>query len=197
MNGCNFKGTTVESLIEETDKGITKGYYHWIELYKGKTRDQPNLFSMFGKGFSVVGRAVVEMGLRFQGYFLVCDSWYVSIPLLNQMFYWDVNFLGTIKLNRKGLRGQGTDEKPFHDLKKLLERSYDYKTGGEEGAQLPSERGKKKKYQGFKRGHCDIRKARGNPLVVCVQKDNKVMTEASNSIPVEKRTTIHRYNKTT
>ena len=145
---------------------------------------------MFGKGFSVVCRAVVEMVFRFQGYFLVCDSWYVSIPLLNQMFFWGANFLGTIKLNRKGLRAPGKDDKPFHDLKKLLEKSYDYEKGGEEGALLPSERGEKKKYQGFKKGHCEIRKVRGTPLVVCVQKDNKVMTEASNSIPVEQRTTI-------
>ena len=75
---------------------------------------------MFGKGFPVVCRAVIEMGLRSQGYFLVCDIWYVSIPPVNQMFNWDVNFLRTIKLNRKGLRGQGADDKPFHDLKKTL-----------------------------------------------------------------------------
>ena len=74
VNRCNFRETTVESLIGMTGVVIKKVYYHWVELYRGKSRDQPSPFSIFGKGFDVVCRAMIDMNLRYQGYFLVCDS---------------------------------------------------------------------------------------------------------------------------
>ena len=62
--------------------------------------------------------------------------------MLVQMFYWGVNFLGTIRQNRKGLQGKGDEEKPFHELKKSLAKDYDDNIGGQQGVLLPS-RGKK------------------------------------------------------
>ena len=38
-----------------------------------------------------------------------------------------------MKLSRKGLKGKGKDEKIFENLKKSLEKDYDYKIGGAEG----------------------------------------------------------------
>ena len=163
-------------------------------MYRGKKRDQPTPFSYFGKGFDVVCRAVIDLNIRFMGYFVICDSWYTSIPLLNQLLYWNINYLGTIKLNRKGLGGENDGEHPFNELKKKLERAYDHDIGGIEGAQLP-QKGKRKKFQGFKKGHFVIQKVRGHPIVVNIQKDNKVMSEAGNCISMDSTTFTKRWNK--
>ena len=72
LNGWNFAGVTKESL-DTTVEG-RKGYYHWIELYCGKRRDKLTQFSVHGKGFDVVCRAVLDMKLRYKAYNLVCDS---------------------------------------------------------------------------------------------------------------------------
>ena len=194
LNGCNLVEPTLRSLLE-TDN-ILKGYYHGIELYRAKARDQPSPSAVFGKGFDVVCRAVFEMKLRFKGYYLVCDSWYTSIPLLNQLTYWVVNFLGTIRQNRKGLRGTGTDEQPFADIKKLLEKDYDDKLGGKEGSIIPSS-SKTVKRQGYKKGAFTNRKIRGQPIVVTIQKDSKVMTESANCVPLEATLEVERYDRET
>ena len=47
-----------------------------------------------------------------------------------QLFWWDGNYIGTIKLSRKGLHGKGDDEKPFENLKKTLAKDYDPIVGG-------------------------------------------------------------------
>ena len=194
LNGCNLLEPTLGSLLET--KNILKGYYHWIELYRGKARDQPSHFAVFGKGFDVVCRAVLAMKLRFKGYYLVCDSWYTSIPLLKQLTYWGVNYLGTIRQNRKGLRGTGTDEQPFADIKKLLEKDYEEKQGGKEGSIIPSS-GKTVKRQGYRKGAFTNRKIRGQPIVVTIQKDSKVMTEAANCVPLEANLEVERYDRAT
>ena len=193
LNGSNFLGTTIGSLIEMTGTGFKKGYYHWIELYRGKKRDYPTPFSVFGKGFDIVCRAILDLNLRYQGYLLVCDSWYTSIPLMLQLFYWGVNYLGTIGSNRKGLK-TSQEVNQFSDLKRALAKDYDEKIGGEEGAEIPTS-GERKKYQGYKKGYFAIRKIDGLPVIVNVQKDNKVVLEGGNSIPMNETTEVWRYNK--
>ena len=195
LNGCNFIGTTVDSLLEMTNKGITKGYYHQIELYRGKKRDRPSPFHLFGKGFEVVCRAVLAMNLRYQGYFLVCDSWYTSLPLMLQLHFQGINYLGTMKLSRKGLKGKGKDEKIFENLTKALEKDYDYKIGGTEGAEISSSGRGRKKYQGYKKGSFEWRKIEGLPIVISIQKDNKVMVEGGNSTQIDRKVEISRQNK--
>ena len=74
LNGCNFLGTSTQELLDHGDERIHKGYYHYIDLYRGKSRDKPNPFSIFGKGFSVVCKAIISLGIRFKGYYVVCDS---------------------------------------------------------------------------------------------------------------------------
>ena len=191
--GSNFLGTNIEDILQAS--GIKKGYYHWIELYRGKSRDQPDPFTVYGKGFSVVCRAILDLNLRFRGYFLVCDSQYTSILLMVQMLYQGVNFLGTIKLTRKGLQKTGKDpQRPFADLKKMLGKDYDPEIGGRQGAQIPSNT-KRKKQQGQKKGHFEIRKTKDISVVVNVQKDNKVMIEGGNSISMTKTAMVQRYNE--
>ena len=195
LNGCNFLGSTVESLLEMTNSGIAKGYYHQIELYRGKKRDRPGPFYLFGKGFDVVCRAILAMNLRYQGYFLVCDSWYTSLPLMLQLHFQGINYLGTMKLSRKGLKGKGKDEKIFENLKKSLEKDYDYNIGGAEGAEIPSTGKKRNKKQGYKKGFFECRKIEGLPIIVNIQKDNKVMVEGGNSTQMDRKAIVSRYNK--
>ena len=111
-----------------------------------------------------------------------------------QCFYWGVNYIGTIRLNRKGLEGKEENQKPFSDLKKVLKKDYDEKTGAIEGRYIVK-KGQKKYIQGFQKGYFEIKKLEGLPICVNVQKDNKVMTEASNAISMEEKTWITRYNK--
>ena len=102
LSGSNFLGTTIGSLIEMTGTDFMKGYYHWIELYRGKKRDYPTPFSVFGKGFDIVCRAILDLNLRYQGYLLVCDRWYTSIPLMLQLFHWGCLLFGNHKIKSKG-----------------------------------------------------------------------------------------------
>ena len=112
-----------------------------------------------------------------------------------QMLYQGVNFLGTIKADRKGLQktSKKDPQRPFVDIKKKLGKDYDPKIGGIQGAQLPSNT-KTKKYQGYKKGHFEIRKIKDLSVVVNVQKDNKVMIEGGNSISMTKTAMIQRYD---
>ena len=109
VNGWNFAGVTKESLDTTVEGG--KGYYLWIGLYCGKRRDTIIPFSVHGKGFDVVCRAVLDMKRRNRGYYPVCDSLYTSILLIMQLFWWGVNYIGTLGTSRKCLHGEGDDEK--------------------------------------------------------------------------------------
>jgi len=71
LNGSNFLGTTIGSLIEMTGNGFTKGYNHWKRLYRGKKRDYHTPFSVFGKGFDIVCHAILDLNLRYQGLFVI------------------------------------------------------------------------------------------------------------------------------
>ena len=44
-------------------------------------------FQFLEKDFDIVCRAILDLNLRYQGYLLVCDSWYTSIPMMLQLFY--------------------------------------------------------------------------------------------------------------
>ena len=99
----------------------------------------------------------------------------------------------TIKSYRKGLK-KNQEEKQFSNLKATLAKDYDQEIEGEEGGEIPTCR-RRKKYQGYKKGYFAIRKIDGLPVIVNVQKDNKVVLEGGNSIPMNETTEVWRYNK--
>ena len=110
-----------------------------------------------------------------------------------QLFWWGVNYKGTIRLSRKGLHGEVDDEKPFANLKKTQENDYDPIVGGAVGKEIPKS-GKKKKYQGCKKGTI-MNKKIVKPILVTVQKDSEVMIVAGNSVPMKDKGDVLRYDK--
>ena len=53
LNVSNFLGTTIGSLIEMTGTSFTKGYYHWIEFYRGKKGDYPTAFQFLDRALTL------------------------------------------------------------------------------------------------------------------------------------------------
>jgi len=59
------------------------------------------------------------------------------MPLLLQLCYWGVYYLGGIKSNRKGFKTY-LEENQFSNLKAPLAKDFDQEIGGEEGGEIPT-----------------------------------------------------------
>lgn len=153
-------------MLSGSNEGTThKGYLHWGQFYKGKLRERPTAFSLFGKGYEMVMLGILGMDLRYMGYWVIMDSWFTGLPLLQHGRLWGVNMGGTIRHNRVGLDSK--ENKSFAEESKKLKKTF---------------RKEKPEKGGYVRGHWTSFSAPKKPLVVSVVKDSKVFLGASNAV---------------